>query len=138
MEYSSAYAKVSTKKCKDIKVNLWEFKDFNYSEVIGDKNATSSLEFREAPMTISGGKIQVFDEGFSVDKVYLTYYRYPKDIDIEGYIKIDGSTTSTNVDPELDNEFIDKVISMCAESYFRQYGDPNQVQINKDRILNDH
>ena len=138
LDFSSAFSKVSTTNCKDIRVSLFEIKDFNTEQVLLDNNNKPSLSYREAPCYIGNESINIFTEGFNVDSVTLSYYRYPNNVDIEGYIHIGSNIASSNVDPEGDNAFINKVISGCAESFFRNYGDTTQVQINKDRIINNN
>jgi len=137
LEFSSAYCTVSAGECDNIRLSLFEIKDFDTEEVLSDVNNSPSLSYREAPFYIGGDAIQVFTEGFTVNTATVTYYRYPRTVDISGYIHLDN-TASTNIGPEGDSAFINKVISMCAESFFRNYGDTNQVTINKDRIQNNN
>ena len=46
---------------------------------------------------------------FKINKVYLTYLRKPRNIDIVGYIKQDG-TSSTTIDPELPDDIVEMSI----------------------------
>lgn len=137
LDLSSAYCTVKSKDCKGIRLSLFEIKDFDTEQILLDVNSSPSLAYREAPYYIGGDSLQVFTDNFTLESATLTYYRYPTTVDISGYIHLDNSA-STSIDPEGDDSFVNKVISMCAESFFRNYGDPQQLQINKDRIINNH
>lgn len=138
LDLSSAYAKVSNSSCSDIRISLYEIKDFNSEEILADKNNAPSLKYREAPFYIGNSSLQIFTDGFSVDNAVITYYKYPQKVDIEGYIHVSNGAASRDINPEGSEAFINKVISGCAESFFRNYGDTNQIQINKDRVVNNN
>lgn len=137
LDLSSSFCTVSTSSCKNIRLSLFEIKDFDTEQIVTDENNKPSLRYREAPYYIGGDSMQVFTDNFTLANANLTYYRYPKKVDISGYIKADN-TASTNIDPEGDDSFVNKVIAMSAESYFRNNQDPQGFQLNKDRIINNH
>ncbi len=136
-EVSSAYAYVDTDECKGIRLSLFEIKNFDQEQLAIDANNAPSIRYREAPYYIGNNNLNVYTKDFTIDRGIVTYYRFPRPIDIEGYIKIDD-TASTDIDPEGTDWWVNKVISMCAESFFRNYGDANLVTINKDRIINNN
>jgi hypothetical protein len=113
---SSAHAFASTETCERLRLSLFSIKDFDSEEIITDANFKPSLAYREAPFFIAGGNVQVYIDGFTLDEIVLKYFRYPREIDLAGYID-EGGTASTNVDPEMDREFTDKVIEMAALSF---------------------
>ena len=78
-------------------------------------------------------KINIFTNDFEIQEVILTYYRYPRKVDIAGYLNANG-VPSTNINPEGEERFIDKVLSLAAEDFARNNYDADAVQINKDRI----
>lgn len=134
LELSSVYAKASKGKCKDKKISLHEIKDANYNEILSDNYNQPSFEYREAPFIVADQKINIFTHDFDIDKTIITYYRYPKKVDIEGYLNANG-VASVNSDPEGDERFIDKVLSMAAEDFARNNYDADAVQLNKDRVI---
>jgi hypothetical protein len=137
LELSNAYAIANKESCKDKKIFLWEIKDRNYNQVLSDNYNLPSFEYRESPFVVADNNINVFTGDFDYKKVILSYYRYPRKIDIEGYINLDNSV-STNVNPEGDERFIDKVISMAATDFARNYYDMEGIQINKERVINNN
>jgi len=138
LEISSSYIKASRGKCKGKKIFLWEIKDPNYNQVFSNSHLKPSFEYEEVPYIISDNKLVVFkDETFSINDAFLSYYKYPKKIDIAGYISIDNQT-STNISPELDDRFTNKVIAMTVEDFQRNNQDQLGFQLSKDRVINNN
>jgi hypothetical protein len=133
LELSSAYATASKGSCKDKQIFLREIKDANYNEYLPDNYNQASFEYREAPYMAADKKINIFTNDFEIQEVILTYYRYPRKVDIAGYLNANG-VPSTNINPEGEERFIDKVLSLAAEDFARNNYDADAVQINKDRI----
>lgn len=102
--------------CTDFNFSLWEAKNENIHELLVDENNKPSFEFRETFYTIGQNSINIYLDDFVVDKLTLTYYRYPKNVDISGYIKADGSSSS-NIDPELDDKLVDVILNMVQKVF---------------------
>lgn len=134
LDLSSVYAYGSKGECKKQKISLYEIKDKNYTQVSQDNYSQPSFSYRESPFLIADSKVNILKGDFTIDNVYLTYYRYPKKVDIEGYIKIDEEA-SKDIHPEGDERFIDKVINMCAIDFNRNNLDTGAIQINKERTI---
>lgn len=137
LDYSSGEATAESKECGKARIDVREIKDANYSEKAWDEFLKPSFDFRETSFVLTNNKVKVFKEGFDVTELTVNYYRYPKQVDIAGYTKIDG-TQSTSVNPEGDNRFLDKVISLTVEDFQRNYQDQLGVQLSKDRIINNN
>lgn len=133
--FSNATAICSKDKCENKVVYLHEIKDKNYNPHLQDEYNAPSFKHREAPFTISDNKVNIFTKDFNVDILYLSYYKKPKDIDIEGYVK--NGKPSTNIDPEGSDRVINKIINLAALDYARNYMNAEQINITKDRINED-
>lgn len=134
LDLSSVYAEAEKGKCKS-KIFLFEIKDKNYSTHIPDNYNQPSFEYQEAPYIVANNNLNIFTEDkFKITKVQISYYRYPKEMNIVGWYDENG-IASTNSNPEGDDRFIDKVISMAAADFARNNYDTDGVQINKDRII---
>jgi hypothetical protein len=136
-EVSSAFAYAKTDECSGIRLSLFEIKNFDQEQLAIDENNAPSIKYREAPYYMGNNNLNVYTKDFELERGVVTYYRFPNPVDISGYIDIDGNA-STDIDPEGTDWWVNKVISMCAESFFRNYGDANLVTINKDRIINNN
>lgn len=75
----------------------------------------------------------MYKSGFEVDTVYLTYYRYPKEVDIEGYVKSDGSN-STDIDPELDDKLIGIILNMIEKQFALNESEYGRYQIDSNNV----
>jgi hypothetical protein len=136
LDLSSAYAYVSQKDCKNQKIYLWELKDQNYGEIFPDSFNEPSLEYEESFFTIQGGNLVIFKkDDLKIDKVFITYYFYPPLVDIEGYIKSDNITNSSNQEEIMSDRFINKVVSMVVADFARNNQDVQAKNLNQDRIV---
>lgn len=131
--YASSYSVCSSGDCKGIRVFNFPFKPLNENMLLEDANNSPSIDFEETFVDLSEGKIFVYKKDFTVDKCILNYYRAVIDIDIEGYIKLDG-TRSINVDPDIQDQYVDEIIDRCALEIIRRYENPDGFQLAQERI----
>lgn len=134
-EYETSYSVASKGECKDRKLINWDFKVRNRNVLEQDDNHNPSFEYEETQINISQNELLVFKTDFDIDTQFLTYYREPKDIDLKGYIKFDGSQ-STDIDPDLLDIYVNEIIGMCAAEVEANYGNVEQYQIQKQQINN--
>lgn len=119
MFYLSAYAVAKKKKCeKNLTIDLVKHGDLSTRYL--DANFSPSFEWRSTLATLGDDKLTVYsDESFQIKKVYLTYLRYPKSIDMQGYTKLDGSD-SVDSDCELPeyakSDIVDLAVKFAAQS----------------------
>lgn len=93
---------------KDMFVYLQE--ESNINTLLRNQHINPSFEWGETIGTLVGNKLKIYTENkFDVDKAYITYIKFPKNIDIPGYIKKDGSL-STQIDPELPDDIVEMTI----------------------------
>ncbi|TXH08743.1 MAG: hypothetical protein E6R03_17675 [Hyphomicrobiaceae bacterium] len=135
LDYISAYAKAKKGGCTDRVLYAYKVKLNEIDLHLKDENQKPSFEYHETPLTISENSIQVYKTDFAIDSVFLTYYRFPKPIDIAGYTRLDG-TASTNVDPELDDISVDYIIDWCALEVQRLAENPQGFQLSANRLIN--
>lgn len=128
-------AKIRKSPCGLRIVKLWEVKDENLDELWHDEFNSPSFDPPETYYTISGGNLNVYKKDFQIESANLTYYRYPRAADIEGYIRADGSTSS-NVDPEWDDRVTERIISICAKDFSASLENTNKYQIEQNQIAN--
>ena len=73
---------------------MWEAKNENVHELLGDDNNRPSFDYRETFYTIGDGKVVVYEDGFLTDEVRMTYYRNPVRVDLAGYINAAGERST--------------------------------------------
>lgn len=132
--FSNIQVYASTKSCKNQKLTTWEVKNANLEELLVDNDNKPSFKFRETFYDIANNSVNIYVDGFDISKVYLSYYRYPIKIDIEGYIKLDG-TPSTNIDPEFDDRIVDRILTAAAKEFDINDENLQKYQFDKDRLF---
>lgn len=120
-------------ECEATDFNLWEAKNENVHELLADEFNKPDFDFRDAFYTVGEESIRVFTTDFEATGVNLTYYRYPVQVDIEGYIKSDGSD-STNVDPELDDKLINIILNMIEKQFALNESEYNRYKLDSNNV----
>lgn len=132
-EYDTSYSIANKGICKSVLYN-WDIKPKNLTTYLQDENNKPSFDYQETIVVLDGKNLSVYKNDFDIEKVYLNYYKEPREIDIEGYIRIDGSE-STNIDPELSDTDLDKILDLCAIEITRNYEDINSLQLAQSRLI---
>lgn len=116
LNFSSAYSTASMGECKNQKINLFDIKDDNKTEILQDEFNNPSFLAREAPLSMANNKILLYKDGFTHENLFLTYYRYPKQIAL-----LDPDNPESHFDPSLNPEFddllLDRIISMASSEF---------------------
>ena len=120
--------------CKEDKIHVFEAKQENVEELLCDEANKPSFPYRETFYTITDDHVNVYFEDFSISKVYLTYYRCPVQIDIEGYIRHDG-TQSTNINSEWDDRVINRILNAATQQFHLNSDNLQRIQFDKDSIF---
>lgn len=116
MEFINVSGVFTKEGCTVTDFNLWETKEEDVNELLADIFNRPDFEFRETFYTVGEDSVRIYRTDFTVDEAYLSYYRYPKNVDISGYIKYDGSQSS-NIDPEMDDRFVEIVLNMVEKQF---------------------
>lgn len=134
MFYLSAYGVAKRNKCeKTLTIDLIRHGDLATRYL--DANFSPSFEWRNTLATIGDDKLTVYTgEDFQIKQVYLTYLRYPKQIDMQGYTRLDG-TLSVDQDCELPeyakSDIVDLAVKFAAQSSDNQA----QAVYAEDRLI---
>lgn len=67
--------------------------------------------YQESLAVISNSKLIVYSDDFEITKILFSYLRYPRQIDIEGYIHLDG-TQSVTQNCELGEDLEDELLEL--------------------------
>lgn len=105
-------------RCKNRKIwiNSDLTKHADISLLINNNHFKPSFEYQETFNTISSDKINIFTDGtFIPTKLYLSYIKYPKYIDKEGYINLKGEP-SLNQDCELEYHLEDELVDLTVQN----------------------
>lgn len=123
-------------KCKDIRLKTFEVKSEDIEELLNDDSNAPSFEYRETFYLVNSNRVTVYQDDFKVTKATLSYYRYPKKVDIAGYIHLDG-TASNDTDPEFDDKAVHRILTAMAKQFASSNGDSTAYQLNKDKLFSE-
>lgn len=118
MFYIDSYMIADKGICKDRKVytNSDLVKHSDIITLLNNSNYKPSFEYQETLVDISSDEIHVYTDGtFTPSKLYISYIRYPEEIDLEGYVKFDGSDSIT-VNCELEDYLEDELLDLAVEN----------------------
>lgn len=106
-------AMCSKGECKDRAVAISKVvKHANLQTDMANSNYFPSFEYQETIALESEDKIYIYTDGtFDVDYVFISYLRYPKKVDLEGYVDLDGNDSVTQ-DCELQEFLEDELLDM--------------------------
>lgn len=120
-------------ECEATDFAMWETKNEDIQELIADEFNKPNFEYRETFYTIGEDSVRVYVSDFDVKSLNMTYYRYPKNVDIEGYIKYDG-TQSTSIDPELDDRLVEQILNMIEKQFGLNESEYNRYALDADNV----
>lgn len=133
-QHVSAYALCDRDSCKNRVVNTNQVKNEEERLILFDENWRPDFDFEWLPITFGSGTILAYYRDFTINRLYIDYYRYPVDIDIAGYIKPDNVTPSTNINPDLDDIYVNQIIDLVVADVSRIYQNNEKVQLDINRI----
>jgi hypothetical protein len=136
MFYVNSYLVADKGSCEDrvIYVNRDLTKHSDVHLLLNNNNYKPSFEYQETFCTIANDEIAVYTDGtFKPKDLYLSYIRYPKYIDKEGYIKLDGSA-SINSDCELQDYLEDELVDLAVKNLAMYTDNPTAVEAAQVRI----
>lgn len=136
MFYIDSYLIADKGKCTDrvIWVNHDLTKHADVSTLLTTTHYAPSFEYQETFCTVSSDEIGIFTDGTFTPKILnVSYLRYPKVIDKEGYIKLDGSASS-NQDCELKNYLKDELVDIAVQCLAMYTENQSAVQNAQLRI----
>lgn len=132
-DYVSGYAICSRGPCIGKIINADQVKNEEKRLILFDENWRPDFDFEWLPITIGENKIQVYFREFEVNSFYIDYYREPKNIDIAGYQKVDG-TQSSDIDPDIYDIYVNEIIDLVVADVSRIYQNNEKVQLDLNRI----
>lgn len=129
---ASSYSIASKGDCKNQVIINWHIKPKNKNLFTPNENINPSFEYRETIALLSKDGLVVFKDNFTVDEVYLSYYYEPKDLDMAGYTKVDG-TPSADVQTELSDGDVEYILDRTTSEILRNYQNTEGLQFALNR-----
>ena len=133
--FASSYSVAKKGDCEKVLDN-WDTKSKDIRVLLRDENNKPSFDYEETLLKIAGSEIKVYFDDFQIKQTFLSYYKEPKNIDIAGYININGEPSKT-INPELPDIGVNEIISRCVREFTGITENPQGFAIAKDRITNE-
>lgn len=119
--------------CQGVPLDSLFVEEANVPRLLFDWSMKPSFEWRETFHTIIGNTIRIYtNEDFEVENVYLTYYRTPQKVDINGYTHED-ETSSVNRDLEFKDDVAEIILDEAAAILAGDTEYLMQLQVAKQR-----
>jgi hypothetical protein len=134
-ELANVHAYGTKGTCIDQKLKTFEIKSENIEELLDDDSNKPSFDYREVPYLTGSKKVNIYQTDFEISKASLSYYRYPKQVDIAGYYRLDNTYSNLDIDPEFDDKVVYNILTAMAKQFSATNGDVNSYQIRKDELF---
>jgi len=136
MFYVDSYVIATKGLCVDRQV--WINKDLSkhgdLSLLLNNDHYKPSFEYQETFNSLSSNEMSIYTDGtFTPSKLWVSYMRYPVYIDKVGYVKFDG-TPSTTVDCELETYLEDELLDLTVQNLAMYTENQSAVQSSVYRI----
>lgn len=132
-DFSNAYCFGSKGTCLNKRIDLFEIKDENLNELITDEFNKPSFEYRESLYQLIGDKLLVYTDNFTVDKLAISYYRYPQQLQLIDPLNPESKLDDTK-NPEFEDRVVDRIISIAAGDFDLNGNNP-RTQLQKQRVI---
>lgn len=129
----ASYSIADKGDCKGKRITNWFAKPKDLEVLLLNSNYDPNFEWEESLAVLNKGKLSVYKKDFKIKNTYLTYYREPVDLDIEGWIHIDG-TPSKDVMVDLDDLNIEEITNRTVVDVVSNYESGEQAQMAAARV----
>ena len=110
-------------------------KEGDINSLLRNDNWKPSVEWGETLCTLVGNKLRVYIDNFTINSVYLLYYRLPLNINMDdGNNDVNGIPT-TDVDPEFNGSSLIEILNMTSELLAADNADQWNLQAMMQRNL---
>ena len=130
-EFIGGTCEALRKPCKRT-LYMREVKNQNKTILKFDLNEAPSFDYEWTFCSIQNKSVRIYTTDFDVIKTDIEYYKAIPDVDIAGYIKIDG-TASIDIPIDISDQYVDQIINLAAEEYMRDFENPQGLALAKDR-----
>lgn len=129
-DFINIEAFASKDTCKNQRLNLDEIKGGNKNSLLTDEFSKPSFKFRESLYIIAEDKVNIYKEDFTIDKVYMDYYRYPKQMTLQNPSNPESSFTTGEM--EFDDKLTNKIITLTSSALMLNGNDPKYQALKQE------
>src|SRR5699024_2999569 len=109
--------------CKNEDIRLFEIRDED-RDIMNSEFFSPSFDYRETPYNYSNNHIKVYvEDGMTIDKIYLSYYKYPTKIALINPENPESGFTNTEIN--LPDEVLNRIVSAMVGDFKINNSDPS-------------
>jgi hypothetical protein len=109
-----------------------EIKGENVGPYSLDSNLNPSFKYRETFYTIAANAVQVYKEDFTIDSAEMSYYRYPKQVELERPDNPESKLKDEQL--EFDDKLINRIIFMTVALQSLSADDPKYQAFKQETV----
>lgn len=133
--YSESKITATKDKCTKL-IYVYNIHPKEINVYLQDEFSKPSFEWEETISSISNNKLYIYKNLFEIEKCQLSYYRDVDNIDLEGYIRLDGKY-SVNKDITLSDVYKRQILDRVAKEVNREFEDVNKFQLSQERLMSE-
>ena len=131
-EFIGLKVKGSKENCKNQLFKTREIKGEDVDNYFIDSNLDPSFKYRETFYTIADNAVQVFKKDFNIDSAEMSYYRYPKQVELESPDNPESPFKKEQLD--FDEKLINRIIFMTVALHDLASDDPKYQAFKQETI----
>lgn len=122
----------SKESCSNQPFKVREVKGENVSNLLADPFSDPSFKYRETFYTIAKDSVQVYKKDFDIESAKMSYYRYPKQIELENPDNPESNFKDEQL--EFDDKLINRIIFMTVALHELSSDDPKYQAFKQETI----
>lgn len=122
----------SNDTCLSQRLKSEEVKAENVDNLYLDPNSEPSFKYRETFYTLTNDNVQVYRKNFNIDSAEMSYYRYPKQVEL-----VDPENPESVFKNEIldfDDKLINRIIFMTVSLHSLSSDDPKYQAFKQETI----
>lgn len=134
-DFSNMLIYAKKNKCTPQQMLAHEIKSENIHQYLSDVNLKPSFLYRETFYLLNSEGITVFtDNDFKIHSLNFSYYKKIKEVDLSGYIHMDG-TPSTDIDTDITDSLVPVFVNSIVKYFTASQGDVTNYQIATQDLM---
>lgn len=129
---ASSYSTAKKGNCEKILDN-WDVKSKDVRVLLRDENNKPSFDYEETLLKIAGEEVKIYFDDFQIKKAFLSYYKEPINIDIEGYTNHNNEPSRT-INPDIPDRAVNEIINRCVLEFSGITENAQGFKISQERI----
>lgn len=125
------YSLVDSGECSK-KIFNYLYKPEDINTILDDKFTRPSLTWERGAAKVGKHELVVFKDNFDIAKTFISYYKKPLKIDIEGYVNFDN-VNSIDSNPDYEDYIANLIVDRVVLEVHREFENAGGYQLSGTR-----